>query len=127
LAIRVARREGVNRTAQQLHLDAGKLRWLLVAADGGRRQRRRPPRFVELIASAPTATPGCVIEFESAGGCKMRIHWQSVAPLDKRARTVLCGGRSVMVVHTASNWICKRCGSLQKWFALRPGPNDSER
>jgi hypothetical protein len=46
-----------------------KLKRLLVAADGGRRQRRRQPRFVELIAPVPTPTPGCVIEFESSG-CK---------------------------------------------------------
>ena len=31
MAINVARREGVNPTAQQLHLDAGKLKRLLVA------------------------------------------------------------------------------------------------
>jgi hypothetical protein len=82
LAVHVARREGVNRTAQQLHLDAGKLKRLLVAADGGPRQRRRQPGFVELIAPVPTATPGCVIEFESAGGSKMRFHWKTAAPPD---------------------------------------------
>ena len=82
MAINVARREGVNPTAQQLHLDAGKLKRLLVAADGGRRQRRRQPRFVEVIAPAPAATPGCVVEFESAGGSKMRIHWKMAAPPD---------------------------------------------
>ena len=82
LAIHVARREGVSRTAQQLHLDGGKLKRLLIAADGGRRQRRRQPRFVELIAPVPSATPGCVIEFESPGGSKMRIHWKTAAPPD---------------------------------------------
>ena len=82
LAIEVARREGVNRTAQQLHLDGGKLKRLLVATGCGDRQRRREPRFVELIAAVPTAAPGCVIEFESAGGSKMRIHWETAVPLD---------------------------------------------
>ena len=53
MAINVARREGVNRTAQQLHLDAGKLKRLLVAADGGQRKSRRQSGFVELIAAAP--------------------------------------------------------------------------
>ena len=39
-AIDAARKEGGNRTAQQLRLDAGKLKRLLVAADGrGRRAR----------------------------------------------------------------------------------------
>jgi hypothetical protein len=49
-AIKAARQEGVNRTAQQLHLDAGKLKRLLVAADGRGRRAPRKPRFVELIA-----------------------------------------------------------------------------
>lgn len=82
MAIRVARREGVNPTAQQLHLDAGKLKRLLVAADSSQRKRQRQEGFVELIAAAPVAAPGCVIEFETASGSKMRIHWQSAAPLD---------------------------------------------
>ena len=81
-AIKAARREGVNRTAQQLHLDAGKLKRLLVAADGRGRRATRKPRFVELIASAPASTPECLIEFESAGGSKLRIHWKAVVPPD---------------------------------------------
>lgn len=82
MAIDVARREGVNRTAQQLHLDAGKLKRLLVARNGGKRKTRRQPRFVELVATVAAANPGCVIEFESAGGGKMRIHWEAGAPTD---------------------------------------------
>ena len=81
-AISAARQEGVNRTAQQLHLDAGKLKRLLVAADGRGRRARRKPRFVELIAPAPTATAECLIEFESASGSKMRIHWKAAVPPD---------------------------------------------
>ena len=81
LAIDAARRQGVNRTAQQLRLDGGKLKRLLVAADNRRPKTRRQPRFVELIAQAPVASPECVIEFESATGSKMRIHWKTaVAP-----------------------------------------------
>ena len=41
-----------------------------MAADGGQRKRRRQPGFVALIAAAPAAIPGCVIEFESADGSK---------------------------------------------------------
>ena len=83
MAINISRREGVNRTAQQLHFDAGKLKRLLVAADGGQRKRRRQPGFVELIAAAPAAAiPGCVIELESAGGSKMRIQWKAATPPD---------------------------------------------
>ncbi|HLJ51656.1 MAG TPA: hypothetical protein VKU01_36870 [Bryobacteraceae bacterium] len=57
MAIAVARREGVNPTAQQLQLDAGKLKRLLVAADAGQRQGRRQPGLVELIAPLAAATP----------------------------------------------------------------------
>jgi hypothetical protein len=45
IAIDVARREGVNRTAQQLHLDAGKLKRFLVAADGEQLERQRQSEF----------------------------------------------------------------------------------
>jgi hypothetical protein len=82
MAINVARREGVNPTAQQLHLDAGKLKRLLVAADSRQRNRERQPGFLELTAPAPDAAPGCVIEFETASGSKMRIHWKTAAPPD---------------------------------------------
>ena len=82
MAINVARREGVNPTAQQLHLDAGKLKRLLVAADRRQRNRERQPGFLELTAPAPVAAPGCIIEFETASGSKMRIHWKTAAPPD---------------------------------------------
>ena len=82
MAINVARRQGVNPTAQQLHLDAGKLKRLLMAADRSQRKRQRQPGFVELIAPAPVAAPGCLIEFETVSGSKMRIHWKTAAPPD---------------------------------------------
>jgi hypothetical protein len=80
-AIKAARLEGVNRTAQHLHLDAGKLKRLLDAADG-RGRRPAKPKFVELIAAAPASTPECLIEFESAGGSKIRIRWKATVPPD---------------------------------------------
>jgi hypothetical protein len=82
LAVNAARQEGVNRAAQQLHLDAGKLKRLLVAADQRRPKAPRGPRFVELIAPSAAASPECVIEFESASGSKMRIHWKVAATPD---------------------------------------------
>jgi hypothetical protein len=82
VAIKAARQEGVNRTAQQLRLDAGKLKRLLVAADIRGRRSSRTPRLVELIAPAPASTPECLIEFESASGSKMRINWNAAAPPD---------------------------------------------
>ena len=92
MAVDVARHEGVNRTAQQLHLDGGKLKRLLVAADDrGKRKRRRHGGFVELIAPVPAANPGCVIEFETVSGSKMRIHWDAAVPPDWTA--LLCAWR----------------------------------
>ena len=48
------------------------------------RRQRRPtePAFVEFIAPGRTTPEECVIEFESAGGSKMRIQWKSTAPPD---------------------------------------------
>ena len=82
LAINAARQQGVNRAAQQLRLDAGKLKRLLVADDPRRLKTRRQPRFVELIAPATVASPECVIEFESASRSKMRVHWNTAVALD---------------------------------------------
>src|SRR5512133_2443322 len=61
LAIDAARQQGVNRAAQQLRLDAGKLKRLLVAADPWRPKAPRQPRFVELIAPAAAVSLECVI------------------------------------------------------------------
>jgi hypothetical protein len=82
MAASVARREGVNRTAQQLHLDGGKLKRVLVAADTGLRKKKRRQGFVELVAPMPAVTAGCVIEFESPGGSKMRVYWKAAAAPD---------------------------------------------
>jgi hypothetical protein len=48
------------------------------------RRKAAKPAFVELIAPAPrpATLEDCVIEFESAGGGKMRIHWKAAAPPD---------------------------------------------
>src|SRR5688572_11938657 len=37
--------------------------------------------FVELVTQSATI-PECIIEFESASGGKMRIHWKAAAPPD---------------------------------------------
>lgn len=81
LAMNAARQQGVNRATQQLRLDAGKLKRLPVGADSQRSKTRRQPRFVELVAPAAAASPECMVEFESATGSKMRIHWKTaIAP-----------------------------------------------
>jgi hypothetical protein len=62
-AIEVARREGVSRTTAALRLDYGKLKRLMIAADGV--EKKTPsPSFVELIAPEAGAVAQCAIEME---------------------------------------------------------------
>src|SRR6266700_55087 len=73
-AIEVARRDGVNPTAAALHLDGGKLKRRMVAAEA------MPPTFVELMA--PTVDlRECTIELEGRKG-KVRIHWKGATAAD---------------------------------------------
>jgi hypothetical protein len=62
-AIEVARRDGVTRTATALHLDGGKLKGLMMAADGVEKKSTRPS-FMELIAPEAAAVAQCAIELE---------------------------------------------------------------
>ena len=62
-AIEVARKDGVTRTATALHLDGGKLKRLMMAADGVEKKSTRPS-FMELIAPEAAAVAQCVIEME---------------------------------------------------------------
>lgn len=71
-AVEVAGRDGVNRTAQALRLDGGKLKRLLVASGSG--AAAKPPAFVELIAPLPSGVGEYVVELEDPRGRKMRIH-----------------------------------------------------
>ena len=62
-AIEVARRDGVTRTATALRLDGGKLKRLMMAANGVAK-RNTAPSFVELIAPEAAARAQCAIELE---------------------------------------------------------------
>jgi hypothetical protein len=80
-AVELARQHGVYSVAHPLRLDYMGLKKRL----GGVPRRRRKalkPAFVELIAPHPATLEGCVIEFESSSGGKMRIQWQASAPPD---------------------------------------------
>jgi hypothetical protein len=78
-AIEVARREGVTATAAALHLDGGKLKRRMVAADSVSAKAMRPT-FVELMA--PTVDlRECTIELEGRKG-KLRIHWKGATAAD---------------------------------------------
>jgi hypothetical protein len=79
-AAEAASSNGVNRTAAALHLDGGKLKRRMVAADVSTR-KKMPEAFVELIAPPSTGLPECVIELEGRQG-RIRIHWKGVRAAD---------------------------------------------
>ena len=79
-AIEVARRDGVNPTAAALHLDGGKLKRRMVAADSVS-GKAMPPTFVELITPPSVDLRDCTIELEGRNG-KLRIHWKGATPAD---------------------------------------------
>ena len=76
-AVEVARRDGVTRTAIALHLDGGKLKRLMMAADGVAK-RETTPSFVELIAPQAGALAQCAIELEGRRG-RIRIELKGTA------------------------------------------------
>ena len=78
-SIEVARRDGVNATAAALHLDGGKLKRRMVAADSVS-GKSMPPTFVELMAPAVDQRE-CTIELEGHKG-KLRIHWKGATAAD---------------------------------------------
>jgi hypothetical protein len=80
-AVELARQHGVYSVAQPLRLDYMGLKKRLGGAPVVRRKAAKPA-FLELIAPHRATLEECVIEFESAGGGKMRIHWKTAAPPD---------------------------------------------
>ena len=79
-AIELARRDGVNPTAATLHLDGGKLKRRMVAADSVS-AKAMPPTFVELVAPPAADLRECTIELEGRKG-KLRIHWKGATSAD---------------------------------------------
>jgi hypothetical protein len=80
-AVELARQHGVYAVAHPLRLDYMGLKRRLGGVTS-RRRKAAKPAFVELITPHPATLEDCVIEFESAGGGKMRIHWKAAAPPD---------------------------------------------
>jgi len=76
----LAKQHGLYTVAHALRLDYVGLKRRV--AGSARRRPQAQPRFVELMASGPPKLDECVIEFESARGAKMRIHWKATAPPD---------------------------------------------
>jgi hypothetical protein len=79
-AIELARRDGVNPTAVALHLDGGKLKRRMAAADSVP-GKAVPPSFVELVAPRTVDQHECTIELEGRKG-KLRIHWKGATAAD---------------------------------------------
>lgn len=74
LALELAARHGVSRTAIALRVDYYALKKRLDAQTPPRRVgSAAAPAFVELPPPSLTTAGGCVIEFEKASGAKMRI------------------------------------------------------
>ena len=82
VAIELARRNGVNPTAVALHLDGGKLKRRMVAADSVP-GKAVPPTFVELVAPS-AGLRECTIELEGRN-TKLRIHWNGATAADVAA------------------------------------------
>ena len=80
-AVELARQHSVYRVAHALRLDYMGLKKRLGGTPSGRRKATKPA-FIEVATPRPTSAPECMIEFESASGGKMRIHWKAAAPPD---------------------------------------------
>src|SRR5580692_8762651 len=71
-AVEVARKEGVNRTARELHVAWDDLKRRM-APMGEVPPQPGSPAFVELVAPRAESVPECMIELEGRRG-KLRIH-----------------------------------------------------
>jgi hypothetical protein len=80
-AVELARQHGIYPVAHPLRLDYTRLKKRLGGTPSLRRKKTKPV-FVELVTPHPATLEGCVIEFESAGGSKMRIQWKAATPPD---------------------------------------------
>jgi hypothetical protein len=82
-AVELARQHGVYAVAHPLRLDYTRLKQRLNGIPSrSRKAKAAKPAFVELIGSGAATLPECVIEFESAGGGKMRVQWKAAVPPD---------------------------------------------
>ena len=79
-AVEVARKEGINRTARELHVAWDDLK-RRVATTGKVRRQPGPPAFVELVARQTQSVPECTLEVEARQG-KLRIHLKGASASD---------------------------------------------
>ena len=81
-AVELAQQYGIYPVAHPLRLDYMGLKKRLGEVSPPDRQKAAASAFVELVAAQPATLEACVIEFESARGAKMRIHWKATTPPD---------------------------------------------
>jgi hypothetical protein len=79
-AVEVARKEGINRTARELHVAWDDLK-RRVAATGEVRRQPGSPAFVELVAPKTQSVPECTLEVEGRRG-KLRIQLNGASVSD---------------------------------------------
>lgn len=91
-AVEVAKSYGVNKTAQALGVDYYELKRRLGSGPGaGAVEEGELGRFVELVAVGPAVDGECVVEVESGGGTKLRVHLRG-RPEVGWLRSLLFGG-----------------------------------
>jgi hypothetical protein len=79
-AVEVARKEGINRTARELHVAWDDLK-RRVATTGEVRRQPGSPAFVELVAPQTQSIPECTLEVEGRQG-KLRIQLKGASVSD---------------------------------------------
>lgn len=79
-AVEVARKEGINRTARELHVAWDDLK-RRVATMGEARRQPGSPVFVELVAPQTQSVPECTLEVEGRQG-KLRIQLKGASVSD---------------------------------------------
>jgi len=77
-AVQLARRDGINRTAAELHLDGGKLKRLMVEKTT---TAKPAPAFVELLTPRAISIPESTIELEGRHGT-VRIQLKGASASD---------------------------------------------
>ena len=80
-AVEVARKEGINRTARELHVAWDDLKRRMATTGEAPRQRPDPPAFVELVAPQTQSVPECTLEVEGRQG-KLRIQLKGASASD---------------------------------------------
>ena len=80
-AVQLARKDGINRTAAELHLDGGKLKRLIVEKTT---TGKSASAFVELLTPGAISIPECTIELEGRHGT-VRIQLKGASASDLAA------------------------------------------